>query len=271
MIGWTGSASPPDTTGLPGNWTQLHNRTQGGAGHGIRGIVTWWVGLNEPPAYTVPIASTIQDRVSMVLRITGYDGSAPINVSEVADLSSTPVVCPSATTDVNETLAVRMCVVDLASDNMLTGPGTVTILDEAPGKDLGYGAGYADGPNPAGASGTANFTHDGTGSFLHYVATTVCIAAGNSGAGGSEDPDPPPGGGGGGGGGGNLCDNLWSDDLVYQLTSDDGRFTLENNCTAPGSGPPDGPPDPPITSVPLGNLINPLLSNLIVVSGHGLP
>jgi uncharacterized repeat protein (TIGR01451 family) len=158
----------------PGGWTPITGNV--GSQHTSR---SWYkiAGVGEPANYTFTVGST--EHITLgILRVTGHDPAAPINVSGTNTGSTATPTCPSVNTTVGNTMILRYYGAD---DDDYTGddtgypPGHTGIYRRQSGGAWGechQGAAYV-AQVATGPSGTAAFTKDNN---EQWSAVTIAIA-----------------------------------------------------------------------------------------------
>lgn len=158
----------PDWSGIPGNWTSIHTDNEGAGSP--RYHAWWWIGSSEPATYT--LTSDDERAISVVVRISGADSINPIHLTGITTGSSSNASAPDITTTLKVTLVLRAMALD---GKAVTGTPATTLEMGSSGGDstnrVGYAVSAADGPNPAGATGTAQFTHNSD----TWVSATIAI------------------------------------------------------------------------------------------------
>jgi len=139
----------------PGNWTSFYSVTPGAEGPRIAGY--WWIGDTEPATYS--ITSGNEKQAGVIVRLSGTHLTDPVDVvgTDSGNTGATNQFAPDITTTVDLTLVLRV----LGADNVFVTAPTTSIQNGAtagPG-GVGYGASRETGPNPAGVTGTAQFSH----------------------------------------------------------------------------------------------------------------
>lgn len=181
-VAWVARRSALAWQSIPANWNVLRNPS----GTNIRGLLAWWIGDEEPASYA-PGGSAIH--YSIVYRISGYDPATPIDAHDsVFGNQTSPVDVPSVNTTVDETLVLRSLAAVMSSDNFTGTPEVQDFIGQDAGDDFGYGSSHENGPNPAGATGTAAFTH--TAGNAATVGITCAIRTGDGGGGSICVPIP---------------------------------------------------------------------------------
>lgn len=168
-IGVIHTDGPRTFSGVDAGWTSIVGPVQ----NDCTLQMWWWVGASEPASYTVTISSSERYHTE-VWRISGADTTTPINVSGSSTGTSTTATAPDVTTTGDATLVLRSAAADRVT--ISATPATEAYKGVTPGttSGVGYGGSSEDGPSPAGATGTADFT---VAESETWATATVAIQA----------------------------------------------------------------------------------------------
>lgn len=166
-----------DFTGIDASWTEIHS-LDNAANHRLH---AWFkIGSGEPASYALTTDS--QESWGIVIRISATAGTLGINADGIVTFNGVDQSAPDITTTQDETLVIR--IMNLDTDIVTATPVTEIVATSTSGGGAGsvsIGASRETGPNPAGATGTAQFTHvsdDGE-------TSTIAVEASEAPAGGA--------------------------------------------------------------------------------------
>jgi len=167
-------------------WTLIieEQHTTGGS---VCGALYYKVtGGSEPSTYDLdipPIAGSVM--MGGILRISGADNSAPIDISDVSITTANDAVCPDVTTTVIDTLVIRFFAGD-NDDHPSTDSGYPTshtglwASDTTTGNDMMSGVAHI-AQSGIGATGTGTFTDvDATQELVNFTVVIAPAAGGLS-------------------------------------------------------------------------------------------